>query len=98
MRLIQQVASQSQFIKIYGARLTKNGKSWSWTLNLRIGRMKKMDKLANGMGWVIIMIMNFICGFSVNKQNYSDMNFIIVEISFGMAIINIIEYINERRR
>lgn len=56
-----------------------------------------MDKLTNGIGWITIMIMNFICGFFVNKENCSDMNFIIVGIALGMAIINIIEYINERR-
>lgn len=57
-----------------------------------------MDKLANGIGWITITIMNFICGFFVNKENCSDMNFIIVGIaSLGMAIINIIEYIDKRR-
>ena len=56
-----------------------------------------MSRLANGVGWIVIMILNFICGIAVNKQNYFDMNFIIVGIALGMSIINIIEYTNERK-
>lgn len=56
-----------------------------------------MSRLANGVGWIVIMFLNFICGIAVNKQNYFDMNFIIVGIALGMSTINIIEYINERK-
>lgn len=66
-------------------------------LRFKIGRMMKMSKLMNGIGWVLIIILNFICAFSIDKQNYFDMNFIIVGIALGMAIINLVEYINERR-
>lgn len=57
-----------------------------------------MNKLSNGIGLFFIMILNLICAFSINKQNLSDMNLIIVGVSLGMFLINIIEYINERRK